>query len=301
MNMYYNHSDNIIFYENEIVQYKQGGEKVENKQFISANSYFPSQPEIQMTTDDYKEVKFAKHDKNSDIALYYQFKTNKDSVHLLSLIPDGCFDILFCCNPVAPSAILWTSPIQRRKQPNFQVNCEYFGVRFYPEQRLLKLKYPMKELLDKQVPLFHVLPIDSTLTEQIGEAKSFNKRMEIFEKFIHIVRGNFDLDQKIVNYSIERIYTTGGNLSIRNLSEEIGYSEQYVRRKFEEYIGFSPKKFCQIVQFQNSIEIILNNTTQDIKIMDVMQEGGYYDQAHFIRGFKKLADFTPNQYVKYLN
>ncbi|WKB35431.1 hypothetical protein QS257_18070 [Terrilactibacillus sp. S3-3] len=140
------------------------------------SAYFPSQPEIQMTTSDYQEIKLEKNSRNGSLALFYQFKTNKDSVQLISLIPDGCFDILFCCSSRHPSAILWTSPLLRRKQPNFLADCVYFGVRFYPEQRLFKLKCPMKELLDQQIPLFDVLSVERSLVERMGAAKSFPER-----------------------------------------------------------------------------------------------------------------------------
>lgn len=265
------------------------------------SAYFPSQPEIQKTTNDYQEIKLKKSSKNSSLALFYQFKTNKDSVRLISLIPDGCFDILFCCSPRHPSAILWTSPLLRRKQPNFLADCVYFGVRFYPEQGLFKLKGPMKELLDRQIPLFDVLALERSLVERIGTAESFQERIRIFEQDLNLARDDLELDQKIVTYSIEKIYLSGGNLNLSELSGEVGYTLQYIRKKFEKYIGFSPKQFCQVVKFQNSLDRILGVSDGDFDFADITLESGFYDQPHFIRGFKKFASLTPKQYVDYLH
>lgn len=261
---------------------------------LKGEHYFPFQPEIQSSTESYQELKPTDCSFAQDIALFYQFKTNKDSLTSLSLIPDGCFDILFCCSPKNPSAFLWTSPFQRRKQPNFQNNCEYFGVRFFPEQGSIKLNYSMRELLDKQIPLLDVMSAHSFFIEEIAAGRSFQERIELFKNFIKRTDFVVSQDQKIVAYAVQKIYSANGMLNIKELSGHIGYSEQYIRRKFEEYIGFSPKQFCQIVRFQNSLERLLQPDSSDL--LDIIYENGYYDQAHFIRGFKKMANLTPKQY-----
>jgi AraC-like DNA-binding protein len=263
---------------------------------LNKNHYFPYQPEISFVTNNYNELKVADSSIGKDIALFYQFETNKESITSLSLIPDGCFDILFCCSSKNPSAFLWTSPFQRRKQPDFQNGCEYFGVRFFPEQGIIKLNYSMRELLDKQIPLFDVMSADLSIVETIAAGQSFRERIELFKEFLK--RTNFDVsyDQKIVDYAIQKIYSSNGMLNISQLSKHIGYTEQYIRRKFEEYIGFSPKQFCQIVRFQNSLDRFLQTDGSDL--LDIIYDNGYYDQAHFIRGFKKMINLTPKQYKK---
>ena len=36
-------------------------------------------------------------------------------------------------------------------------------------------------------------------------------------------------------------------------------------------------------------------------LLDIIYENGYYDQAHFIKGFKKFINLTPKQYKKYFS
>lgn len=259
--------------------------------------YFPSQPEIQKNTNDYIELKPVGSWFNQDVALFYQFNTDMNSSTELSLIPDGCFDILFCCDSKQPSAFLWTSPLYRKKQPEFRKGCEYFGVRFFPEQTILKLHFPMAELLNKQVPLFDVMSGDQSIMERISEGSSFCNRMEVFDKFLQKASFEIGKDLQMVNYAIQQIYFSRGMLNVQDMSNSIGYSQQYIRRKFEEYIGFSPKQFSQVVKFQNCLDILLEKEKTDI--FDIIYENGYYDQAHFIKGFKKLIRLTPKQYIEY--
>ncbi|RYL86392.1 AraC family transcriptional regulator [Sporolactobacillus sp. THM19-2] len=263
------------------------------------NSYFPAQPEISKITDNYVEMNSAKGKQTRDIATFYQFRVNKESIKLISIIPDGCFDILICCSASHPCAVLWTSPFCRQKQLHFIENCTYFGVRFYPEQGLLRLKLPMDELLGQQVPLFDVMNIGDSLVEEIGTAHSFNERIIIFKRYLESVREDLALEQKIMRYSIDKIYSSSGKVSINDISRDIGYTPQYIRKNFKRYIGFPPKKFCEILKFQNIISKITIINRRSL-MLDVTFENEYYDQSHFIREFKKMADLTPTQYLAYL-
>jgi AraC-like DNA-binding protein len=260
--------------------------------------YFPSQPEIQRNTLQYQELKPIGMWLSQDIALFFQFKTENYATTILSLIPDGCFDILFCCNPGNPAAFLWTSPYHRKMQPEFRKDCEYFGVRFFPEQSMIKLKYPLNELLAQKIPLIEVMSNVESIIELVALGNSFSDRIEQFDRFLQILLFDRSKDQKMVSYAINRIYSSRGMVNVHELADLIGYSEQHIRKKFEAYIGFSPKQFCQIVKFQNSLDMYLER--DGAAILDIIYENGYYDQAHFIKGFKKFINLTPKQYKKYL-
>ncbi|WP_251033795.1 AraC family transcriptional regulator [Bacillus sp. ISL-75] len=236
---------------------------------------------------------------SKDIALFFQFKTENHSATSLSLIPDGCFDMLFCCDPSIPTAFLWTSPFHRKKQPEFRKDCEYFGVRFFPEQTIIKLNSPLNELLAQKIPLMEVMSNVNSIIELIASGKSFSERIEQFDLFLRKLLFDSSKDQKMVCYAIEKIYSSRGMVNVHELSDVIGYSEQHIRKKFEAYIGFSPKQFCQIVKFQNSLDIYLERDGSNI--LDIIYDNGYYDQAHFIKGFKKFINLTPKQYKKFLN
>lgn len=256
-------------------------------------SFFPSQPEIKYKMDNYIEQKPFN---SNDVALYYQFNTNDKSINSFALIPDGSIDLLFCCDPNNLSSFLWTSPIYRSEQLDFQEGCEYFGVRLYPEQRILNLNYSMRELLGKKIPLVDLLSIDLNI-EQLLIGKSFNEKIQLFEKFIESITPNFKYND-VIEYSIKQIYLSKGNINVNQLTVDTGYSDRYLRKKFEEYIGFSPKQFSKIVRFQNSLAMIFKDNSYNS--LDIVYENGYHDHPHFIREFKKFAQLTPTQFLENL-
>jgi len=255
--------------------------------------YFPFQPEIHSNTLNYTEFKPSRN-QNTNIALFYQFQTKKEITTHLSLVPDGCFDFLICCDPNKLDAFLWTSPLFRTEHPELLNDCTYFGIRFYPEQTIIHLNNPLHELIGKLIPLNEVFSFPMPIVEQIAECTYFQQRISSFEKFIRSFQLIQSLNLNMVEYAVQQIYRSKGTISIKDLSRDIGFTEQYIRRKFSEKIGFSPKQFSRIVQFQNVIEdflLMANTSTQDI-IYDI----GFYDQAHFIKVFKQMTNFTPKQY-----
>ncbi|UTR10421.1 helix-turn-helix domain-containing protein [Evansella sp. LMS18] len=264
--------------------------------------FFPSQPEIALNTYDYTEFQPPRGSRNKDITLFYQFRTKESAAEAIPVIPDGCIDCIFCCEPAHPDAVLWTSPYVRKIQPDFKKESVYFGVRFIPEQTTLQLKTPMHEIIDQNFPAESVAAnFDTALLDQLLECNSFCERVKLFQRFFVNLTSKQKYDHKIIQYCSRRIYASNGTVTVRQLSEETGYSDRYVRNKFAEYIGFSPKQFCRIVKFQNSVHKITRDKhiSQDL-FLEIIQENGYYDHAHFNRDFKRLAGVTPTQFKRFL-
>lgn len=103
--------------------------------------------------------------------------------------------------------------------------------------------------------------------------------------------------QKLENYLRERIYDTDGCICIRQLAEETGYSECYIRRVFQQVHGISPKNFERFVRFQKLLHVI-NKMPEMIRLDALAQQCGYYDEAHMIKDFKQYAGITPQGYER---
>lgn len=252
----------------------------------------PVQPEMQSNCSCYLEYK-PKTLIQTDISLFYQFKTDNLSHGSIPIIPDGCLDILFCCNKSYPYAMLATSPEQRCTY-QFELNSEYFGVRLYPEQTLLTFRCSMKEMLQQQqIPLFDIVKTDPCIVEIVANLSSFKERVHYFHSLLKKIQHKDSYDQNLLKSCLQTIYTTHGLIHMKQLSEKTGYSERYIRKKFENYIGFAPKQFSQIIRFQHSIHELLNHQINLDKLMD---QYGFFDEAHFYKGFKKFTTLTPKQY-----
>lgn len=265
--------------------------ELENKQ-----RFFPFQPEITYIMDNYIEYK-PLHTSSRNIALYYQFDAPKNAIDSFSLLPDGCFDMVFCCCKENHTAYLWTSSTQRSEEFKLQHKCKYFGVKFLPEQHVIKLNSSMRELLGKQIPLIDVVSIVPNAIEEITAAPTFYERINVFEKLLDKYTKK-SKNQRIIEYCINKIYSLKGKLSINQLVADTGFSDRYIRNIFEEYVGFSPKQFSEVVRFQKSLSMMLKEN--EYSMLEIVHENGYHDQAHFIKRFKKHAHVSPSKYKRFL-
>ncbi len=86
------------------------------------------------------------------------------------------------------------------------------------------------------------------------------------------------------------IFAANGEISIRELSEQIIWSERQINRYFNQYFGLSLKAYCNILRFQASLP--------HIKEGKLLPQLNFTDQSHFIKEIKKLSGVSPKELFK---
>ncbi|WP_168120883.1 AraC family transcriptional regulator [Paenibacillus sp. HB172176] len=95
-------------------------------------------------------------------------------------------------------------------------------------------------------------------------------------------------------WAIDQIQSTRGIIRIGQLAEEAVLSRRQFERRFIERIGVSAKSLAQIVKFQHALQT-LKADNRPSALTHLAHEANYYDQAHFIREFRKKSGVTPGQ------
>ena len=182
------------------------------------------------------------------------------------------------------------------KRPEFH---DAFGVRFMPGVQPGLINVTMRELFDKRVPLEQLIKGDAQWLEKMAAETDFYQRIRVFldaytkaEKKREKPYGKKELVLSVK----QMVYESDGKIKVSELKENTGYSERYINKVFLEEMGFSPKTFCKIIQFQRALEF-LNYGAPD-RMTDAAVALGYYDQAQFIRDFTRYAGITPKKYLK---
>ena len=176
----------------------------------------------------------------------------------------------------------------------------YFGIRFNPGQCILPKDISIEDIINTDIEI----PSDAygaEIDESLSQVKSMKERAAIIHKVLkdaERAQTSSDSKEDIEAYIRNRIYETKGNVSIKEISQDTGYSECYVRRSFHEIHGISPKTFEKIVRFQNTLEEMALH--KDMAFYDMAQESGYYDQSHMVKEFKNFTGLTPENYLKYM-
>jgi AraC-like DNA-binding protein len=88
-----------------------------------------------------------------------------------------------------------------------------------------------------------------------------------------------------------------GDIEIGSLAAGLGVSGRQVERLFSRYLGFAPKTAARVLRFQRSMRMLMRDP--GVPLADVAIRAGYFDQAHFIRDFRRMTGGLPRGYRGY--
>lgn len=251
----------------------------------------PMQPYFVFDTLDFYQEIYLKQ----GISHFYSYHIVENKP--LRTVPDGCIDLFFEYEKghmqgyVCGTPLVYTCEECKGKE-------EVFGIRFMPGVQPELIGCTMKELLGKKIPIESVLRGDSCWLTKLEEESDFYQRIRIFieaytkaEKRREKPFGKQEMVQSIK----QMVYESDGKIKVTEMQERTGYSVRYINKAFIEEMGFSPKTFCKIIQFQRALEF-LNYGAPD-KMTDAAVFLGYYDQTQFIHDFSRYAGITPKKYL----
>ena len=90
--------------------------------------------------------------------------------------------------------------------------------------------------------------------------------------------------------------SSDGRVSVTELERETGYSRRYLDLLFNERVGLSPKVLARIFRFQKFYRRWADGHSFDAVKEDLYDF--YYDQAHFIKEFKKMTGHSPRKFSR---
>lgn len=125
-------------------------------------------------------------------------------------------------------------------------------------------------------------------------AKGTEERRELVETFLTERLLEYAVDSQLTEYCVNHIISHGGHVSLEALAEKFKLSKRSLERLFNHAVGLSPKLFCRIIRFNNALHLIEKKDFRSFT--SVAHEGGFYDQAHFIKDFKALTGLNPKKY-----
>jgi len=258
---------------------------------LANGDLFPIQPGMEAASISYVEKVVEWNPITQNAAIFYQLQTKEKNNQKTWLVPDGCMDFVFCCSPTKSSATILGKKFKSRC---IEMECgsTYFGVRPFSEHGLMINGISMKEIANDVIPFLEMFP-DEDIVETITQAESFEQRISSFRTYIKKKINEQEAKIDLGHYCFLQICASKGTLKMEGLVEKSGYSDRYLRKKFEESFGIPPKKFGQIVMFQNSLNKLMKQKNSKL---DIVFENGYYDQAHLNHQFKKLVNVPPSEF-----
>ena len=136
-------------------------------------------------------------------------------------------------------------------------------------------------------------PVFSSLWRELSEMDSTEKRIVHFTDFINSF-GRKPYRPDTIDLFYDKIAENGSTILLKDIVHESPASQRTLERNFIKRTGVSPKTLMRIVRLDYLWTKIKDEKAIDYQ--DMVFDGNYFDQAHFIKDFKSIIGETPNYF-----
>jgi len=224
------------------------------------------------------------------------------------LIPYGKVSMLFLYGDAHEYTLAGAeAPMQKTRQA-FLVGqlTQPLWLKFTGHTRLIKIQFKSagaQQFLPMNMEEFTGVPsLDleaiwgrsvSCLLEQLHEARTDADRIAHLNAFLEkrLLPTTSLIDY--VDFTLEKLKESGGNLAIRSLEPQLGISTRQLERLFRTKLGLTPKMMSKLLRLNGAFASL--EADPGSSMMNLSYQAGYYDQAHFSRDFKSIVGLSPTQ------
>lgn len=165
------------------------------------------------------------------------------------------------------------------------------GVDFTAQGAYRFFQWRLKEISNQLYLLSDILgKTVKHIEERIASTEDIGEKLKTVQQFLYdlfTIRGS----DQVFEFCIQKIQSTKGGISVKELEKQTGYSSRWLNRKFEERLGISPKNFASIARFQYYYRALISNASRILTHKEFYHH--YYDESHFIREFKRFTGMPP--------
>jgi len=218
----------------------------------------------------------------SDFVYVFSALQNVSHIDEGIIIPNGKVDLFFSITYDQQFHIGLMGLETQPKSANIRVSA-FFAINFNPLAIEYIFQCSVADILNsgKELP-------DNFWDFSVDDLNDFDGFCEkATRKIQSLLPGAIDERKRNL---FELIFTTNGEISVKELSERIFWSERQINRYFNQQFGLSLKTYCNILRFQASL--------LHIKQGELYPQLNFADQSHFIKEIKKLSGVSPKELHK---
>jgi AraC-like DNA-binding protein len=177
------------------------------------------------------------------------------------------------------------------------LSIQLIGIHFKPGGAYPFLKFPLSELHNQIVSADVILGhYAADLRERLYDAPIIQARFALLEQLLLAHLGEVPHELKAVRYAVAEITRQHGTLSIRALSDHLGFSQNYLVTQLKRMVGIAPKALARLHRLKHVLHSI--DPTQPTDWALIAYQSGYYDQSHFNNDFRAFTGHSPTDYLR---
>jgi AraC-like DNA-binding protein len=174
-----------------------------------------------------------------------------------------------------------------------------YGVRFKPNGAHPFLGFPLSEVYNQVVALDAVWGRwASEIRERLQATPTVEAGLVLFERLLRDrlrETPKTTNEQNVVEYAISAMSQNHGTLSIRELSDHIGISQNHLGTLFKRLVGTSAKELARLYRFEHVLRSTVHSHPVDWT--QIALQCGYYDLSHLNKDFMTFTGNSPTDYL----
>ena len=173
---------------------------------------------------------------------------------------------------------------------------QVFGVKFRPGGFYPFVRRSVAEFTDQTIALTDVFdPAIEALVEPMLTLDDDAAMVTLAEDYLRDRLPAADLTAYSVDALVECVRLDRSITKVGDLVAQTGVSARTLQRLFRQYVGVSPKWVIQRFRLHDATE----HLDEDAAVAGarLAADLGYFDQAHFIKDFKRLVGRSPADYA----
>lgn len=170
------------------------------------------------------------------------------------------------------------------------------GIEFFPWGTYRIFHTRQSELKNKILLLEDILGKTAReIQEMIANVESIPGKVDLIQKYL-VRQLSKTQDDPILDYCLLQIIQSNGKISVADLEAKTGYSSRWLYEKFIDKVGLSAKSLSSIVRFMQFYGQWARKP--DYAFTKEFMYRHFYDQAHFIKEFKRFTGHAPLRFSK---
>ncbi|WP_370223980.1 helix-turn-helix transcriptional regulator [Hyphomonas atlantica] len=204
------------------------------------------------------------------------------------ILPDGRCDIIVRNHVSTPDEVtpIITGPATLPYRVDYKNGDQWFGIRLRPEHGAALWQDCLGNAPDSVLRGSKALDRFPTLAVLRGSGPT----LDDLARIVHAQTWP-EVDPRLTR-AIDILHASGGRLRIEALARFVGCTARHLNRLFRRNVGLSAKTYAQLIQFHRTLKLITNG---NVPIIAAAFEGGFSDQAHMARTFRRFGGFTPSR------
>jgi AraC-like DNA-binding protein len=248
---------------------------------------------------DYQEIEEPTLDQRRIEALW-SLEASSSGAHLV--LPDGRMDLVVACRlspngRVTGTELMIVGPSSRAVSVPVAPGQRFLGLRFKPGWGRVCLEIDAATMRDSTLSgaeADRALGFDA---ERLRSARSVSEiRAALVAAGRERAASARDGLGPAATAALDLLHGAGGRLSLPALAKATGSVDRTLRRQIAAAVGLPLKTLASVLRFQRTIRLLTGAGRPRMPLGEAAIEGGYSDQAHMTREFRKLGGFTPGRH-----